>query len=157
MVEAGINTGYLAQVKRAADGKTKWASDKAIKVIELLIMTNGIYFTCSQCFFSMESASCKNRFLSQVNSSFGNGGMSMAMNDLQFAGFILHLKSQQQGMPIKKAATLIGKQPGTNVWVLGKELQVSNRLHAALSCAFTRVWINVLYNLLIMDLLWNSS
>ena len=23
MVEAGINTGYLAQVKRAADGKTK--------------------------------------------------------------------------------------------------------------------------------------
>ena len=63
----------------------------------------------------------------------------MAMNDLQFAGFIVHLKSQQQGMPIKKAATLIGKQPGTNVWVLGKELQVSNRLHAALSCAFTRV------------------
>ena len=75
---------------------------------------------------AMESTSCKNRFLSQMNSSFGSGGMSLAMNDLQFAGFILQLKSQQQGMQIKKAASLIGKQPGTNVWVLGKQLQVSN-------------------------------
>jgi len=51
--------------------------------------------------------------------------MSPAMNDLQFAGFIMHLKSQQQGIPIKAAASLIGKQP---TLVLGKELQVSNRL-----------------------------
>ena len=84
------------------------------------------YLTCSQCFFSMESASCKSKFLSQVNSSFGSGGMSLAMNDLQFAGLILHLKGNQQGMPIKKAACVIGKQPCTDVWVLGKELQVSN-------------------------------
>ena len=34
----------------------------------------------------MESASNKTKFLSQINMSFGSAGMSLALNDLQFAG-----------------------------------------------------------------------
>ena len=74
----------------------------------------------------MESASNKTNFLSQMNSSFGSGGMSLAMKDIQFVGFILHLKWDQQGLPIRRAASVIGKQPCSDVWVLGEELQVSN-------------------------------
>ena len=91
-----------------------------------IIVILKLFLICSQCFFSMESASNKTKFLSQINSSFGSSGMSLAMNDLQFAGFILHLKRNQQGMPIRKAACVIRQQPCTNVWVLGQELQVSN-------------------------------
>ena len=51
-----------------------------------------LFLICSQCFFSMESANNKTNFLSQMNSSFGSGGMSLSMKDIQFVGFILHLK-----------------------------------------------------------------
>ena len=81
----------------------------------------------------MESASCKNKFMSQINSSFGSGGMTLAMNDLQFATFIIHIKSHQQDMPIRKAACVIGRQPCGNVWVLGKDLQVSALLQLLVS------------------------
>ena len=50
--------------------------------------------------------------------------MSLAMNDLQFSAFILHLKTNQPEMPIRKAACVIGQQPCDCVWVLGKDLQV---------------------------------
>ena len=66
---------------------------------------------CSQCFFSMKSAFCKNTFTSQINSSFGSGGMTLAMNDLQFA---THIKSHQQYLPIRKAACVDGRQPCSN-------------------------------------------
>ena len=129
LVEAGINTGFLAMVKRAVDGKTKWEYDSTstagMTIIWIIVIVK-LFLICSQCFFSMESASNKTKFLSQINSSFGSGRMSLAMSDLQFARFILHLKRNQQGMPIRRAACVIGQQPCTNVWVLGKELQVSN-------------------------------
>ena len=64
--------------------------------------------------------------MSQINSSFGSGGMSLAMNDLQFAALLLYLKSNSEctGTSIRKAACVIGQQPCGNVWVMGKDLQV---------------------------------
>ena len=66
--------------------------------------------------------------MAQINSSFGSGGMSLAMNDLQVAAFILHLKSNNQSTSIRKAASVIGQQACGSVWVMGKDLQVS-KLH----------------------------
>ena len=68
----------------------------------------------------------KTKFMSQINSSFGSGGMSLSMNDLQFSAFLLYLKQEKEDIPIRKAACIIGQQPCNKVWVLGKDLQVSN-------------------------------
>ena len=62
--------------------------------------------------------------MKQINSSFGSGGMALAMNEVEFSSFILFLKSKAHNMPIRKAASVIGQQPCGQVWVLGKDLQV---------------------------------
>jgi hypothetical protein len=54
----------------------------------------------------------------QINSSYG------AMNEAEFALFVMYLKSSSTPMKITKAATVIGQQPCGQVWVMGKYLQV---------------------------------
>ena len=77
-----------------------------------------------QCFFTMESASFRSRFLSQLNNSFGSGGMSLAFNDAQFSSFIQYLKQESMGsLTIRKAVGIIGRQ-SYNVWVLGPDIQI---------------------------------
>ena len=62
-----------------------------------------------QCFFSVESAVCRPKFMVQLNNSFGSGGMSLAFNKAQFAAFIELLKiEQRQHLAIRKAACTIG-------------------------------------------------
>ena len=82
---------------------------------------------CRECFFTAEAALNKSRFLSQLNNSFGSGGMGLSLNEAQFALFIQHLKNLV-GAPlcIRKAASIIGLQPCGNVWVFGSDIQVSN-------------------------------
>ena len=65
--------------------------------------------------------------MKQLNSSFGSGGMGLAMTEVEFASFIIFLKSRptQTQTQIRKAATVIGRQRCGKVWVMGKALQVS--------------------------------
>ena len=63
------------------------------------------------------------KFMKQINSSFGSGGMALAMSEVEFATFIIYLTSHPQ-MPIRKAASVIGQQQCGKVWVMGKHLQV---------------------------------
>ena len=65
--------------------------------------------------------------MKQLNSSFGSGGMGLAMTEVEFSSFIIFLKSRptSHNMPIRKAATVIGRQRCGKIWVLGKALQVS--------------------------------
>lgn len=42
---------------------------------------NHIYFL-GNVFFTLESAMCCTKFMNQINSSFGSGGMLMALNEL---------------------------------------------------------------------------
>lgn len=72
----------------------------------------------------MESTSFKSRFLSQINNSFGSGGMSLALNEAQFSSFIQFLKREKR-LPIKKAALAIGLQSDGPIWVLGEDLHIS--------------------------------
>ena len=62
--------------------------------------------------------------MSQINSSFGSGGMTLALNDVQFSSLIQHLKDERKSLPIKKAACTIGLQPCGNIWVFSEDVQV---------------------------------
>lgn len=61
--------------------------------------------------------------MSQLNNSFGSGGMSLALNEAQFSQFIQHLKKVNPSLPIR--VCMLGKQEGCSVWVMGADLQVS--------------------------------
>ncbi len=52
--------------------------------------------------------------------------MSLALNEAQFSQFIQFLKHEGlSSLPIRKAATTIGEQKNTRVWVLGEKIQVN--------------------------------
>ena len=75
----------------------------------------------------MESTSFKSKFIGQINNSFGSGGMSLALNEAQFAMFIQYLKKDSlSSLPICKAVTIIGEQQEKPVWVLGRDLQITS-------------------------------
>ena len=42
----------------------------------------------------MESTSSRKIFMSQLSSSFGSGGMTLALIEVQFSAFIQHLKEE---------------------------------------------------------------
>lgn len=60
----------------------------------------------------MELASCKSQFMTQINISYGSGGMSLALNEAQSVQLIQFLKNTAtEPLCIKKAATVVGLQP----------------------------------------------
>lgn len=65
-----------------------------------------------------------NKFLMDINASFGSGGMSAWFRDKELPEFIHHLKKDQD-LPVKKAASILGKQPHFEAWVLSPTLQVT--------------------------------
>ena len=101
---------------------------------------------CSLCFFSMDSASTKNRFMKQINSSFGSGGMGLAMTEVEFSSFMIYLKLKPTSspMPIRKAVTVIGEQNCGKVWVFGYSLHSLNNTVTLRS-------INIHCTLMMMD------
>ena len=61
--------------------------------------------------------------MSQINNSFGSGGMSLALNDMQFSLFVQFLKNEgHNALPIRKAVTFVGRQKDNPVWVLGSNM-----------------------------------
>lgn len=62
--------------------------------------------------------------MSQVNNSFGSGGMTLALNEQQFALFIQFLKCGSS-LPILKAASIEGNQMEDMRWVLGQDIELS--------------------------------
>lgn len=63
--------------------------------------------------------------MSQINSSFGSGGMTIALNELQLSSFIQFLR-RQQPVGICKAASIVGEQVCGNVWVVGPDIHISS-------------------------------
>lgn len=62
--------------------------------------------------------------MSQVNNSFGSGGMTLALNEQQFALFIQFLKCGSS-LPILKAVSVVGNQMEDMRWVLGQDIELS--------------------------------
>ncbi len=67
---------------------------------------------------------CRNKFMSQLNSSFGSGGMSLALNEHLFGNFLQFLKNESGILSIRKAARVIGLQSCGKVWVMNGNVQV---------------------------------
>lgn len=106
-------------------------------------LDNSISMMCyyRECFFTIESASCKSKFMLQINSSFGSGGMSLALNEVHFAAFIQYLKSQQVASK-RKAASTIGIQPCMKEWVLGKNLIIDENGVLISAQQPTYIWLD---------------
>ena len=73
--------------------------------------------------FSTEAIHLKEKFMQQINTSFGSGGMFLSFNNKELTEFVQYLK-QGGSLPIKKAATHIGRQKGCLIWVF-KDFLVS--------------------------------
>ena len=60
------------------------------------IIHSHCFFLCFRtCFFTVDSITCKSRFMQQLNNTFRSGGMSTSFNDSQFLSFIQYLKGRQ--------------------------------------------------------------
>ena len=69
------------------------------------------------CYFTSESSMRKEKFLQQINFSFG-GGLTCSMNDLQLSEYIQRRIRNAGKLPLKYAVSNIGVQ-GDGTWVLG--------------------------------------
>ena len=65
----------------------------------------------------------KSKFCEQLNTSFGNGGMSCALDHHQTVSFIQFLKREVENLLIKKAVIYPGKQTG-GIFVLNDEVHI---------------------------------
>ncbi len=57
--------------------------------------------------------------MSQINLSFGSGGMSLSFNNKELTDFVQQLQNESD-IPTKQAALHSGCQMGSLVWVFGK-------------------------------------
>ncbi len=78
--------------------------------------------------------------MSQLNNSFGSGGMSLALSEPQFSHFFQYLKGDMSGLPIVKAVNHIGDQ-GDGVWVLNKSTHINASGVVVEKCNQEYVWL----------------
>ncbi len=64
------------------------------------------------------------RFLQDLNCSFGSGGVNAWFQSKELPKF-LHQLNTVQPLQVKKAARVVGRQPNSDVWVLSPELQIN--------------------------------
>ena len=76
------------------------------------------------CYFTSDGIYNTSKFLLDINKSFGSGGMSAWFRDKELPELIHFLKKGVQ-VPVKQAATVVGRQPNSDVWVMSPHLQVS--------------------------------
>lgn len=62
--------------------------------------------------------------IADLNLSFGSGGMGAWFRDKELSEVIHQLKKDGD-IPVKKAATIVGRQEDQDVWVLSPTLQVN--------------------------------
>ena len=74
--------------------------------------------------------------MAQINNSFGSSGMSMAFNEMQFAGFV-----QYNSVNICTAATIVGQQSCGQVWVMG-EIQIDGEGEVMAPNTSPYIWLD---------------
>ena len=94
------------------------------------LIINMLSYVRRQCFITSDSSNCQAKFMTQMNNSFGSGGMSTSFNDLHFCSFFQFLKRPLLGESnVKKAACIVGEQPCSNIWVLRPNLCMHAHRH----------------------------
>ena len=64
--------------------------------------------------------------MSQLNATFGSGGMSCSFSDCQLTSFIHFIQRQCEPIPVKEAAMVIGRQPRGDMWVVNPAVQIDS-------------------------------
>ncbi|XP_064393840.1 uncharacterized protein LOC135341260 [Halichondria panicea] len=118
LVEARELTGFYCEVKREMDGVSR------------------------RCFFTSDSANQKVKFISQLNKSFGSGGgFTCAFSDSELTRFLQFLKREHASdIKISKGTTVIGCQPGSDVWVFGDDIHIKSNGECISATESPYVW-----------------
>ena len=77
------------------------------------------------CFFTSEGMNNLQRFLQDLNCSFGSGGVNAWFQSKELPEF-LHQLNTSHNLPVKTAARVVGRQPESETWVLSPELQIDS-------------------------------
>lgn len=71
-----------------------------------------MFITCRSCFFNVEAINNKIKFISQINFSFGSGGMTCGFDNNQLVEYFQHLlRSNPDQLPVKQGVLSTGMQP----------------------------------------------
>ena len=79
---------------------------------------------CRMCFFTAKGMNNLQRFFQDLNCSFGSGEVNAWFQSKELPEFLNQLNTREK-LPVKKAARIVGRQPTSDTWVLGPDLQVS--------------------------------
>lgn len=90
----------------------------------LCALSRKTHFDCRMCFFTAEGMNNLQRFLQDLNCSFGSCGVNAWFQSKELPEF-LHQLNTTQRLPVKKAAQIVGQQPASSIRVLSQDLQVS--------------------------------
>lgn len=77
---------------------------------------------CRRCYFPTSSLTFRGNFVNLLSKSFGSGGLMCTFSEKEMAEYVKHKKTMfHNNNPhgIKKAVSVIGKQPHANIYVLG--------------------------------------
>ena len=67
----------------------------------------------------------KNEFMQVVNSSCSESGFTCSFTDKELAEYVQFKKRKDSGIRTKKTVAEVGLQPGGDVWVLGKSVNIN--------------------------------
>lgn len=92
-------------------------------------------FLYRECFFTMKDAKSTTTFVQALNESLESGALMCQLYNAELNKYLMNLtnefsrKQMELGVPkvcyIKKAAECLGRQPGSRVWVMNKEVHLN--------------------------------
>ena len=90
----------------------------------ILVIDISLFFY-SRCYFTTSAVHNRNKFIEQLNYSFGSGGMTCGMDNNVLLYFIQSMKRRcPQKLPTKKAVTRPGKPEGCMLYFVNKDVIV---------------------------------
>lgn len=105
-----------------------------------------IFPICSnrRCFFTSDSSMKKDRFMQQLNHSFGVGGLTCSFNDFQLAEFIQQKVRRAGRLPVNKAVEAGGQQED-GTWVLGPKVYIDSKGELIEANQSKYIWVGDMY------------
>ena len=79
-----------------------------------------VTYYCRLCFFTASSLNAKNKFIDQINYSFGGGAMSCGFESNNHVAFFIQFLKRNSSLPLKDAVTISGRQP-SGIYAMNSE------------------------------------
>lgn len=77
------------------------------------------------CYYTVEALQLRQRFISEIRTTFGAGGFVCSFNEKELADFHQFLEKDfpfSNPTKVKQGVECVGKQPGKEIWALNKHL-----------------------------------